>query len=64
MRIEKPLIEIGYDKNGELDFGVNCSVGELEIEQLKNLREMIIVAIGVMEEMWRRNKKPKQPKSG
>lgn len=54
MRIKKQLLEIGYDKNGELDFGVSCLVGELTIEKLKELREMIVVTIYVAEDMWRR----------
>lgn len=53
--MEKPLIEIGYDRNGEMDFGVLGTVGELSHKQMKEFREMIVVAIGTAEDMWRRN---------
>ena len=58
MKKEIDLITIGYHK-GEMDFGVNGSVSELSLEQLKELREMIIVAIWCAEDMWRRNQKEK-----
>ena len=53
---EKHLITLGYYK-GEMDFGVNCSIGDLSLEELKKLREMIIVVIWCAEDMWRRNHK-------
>ncbi len=51
--MERDLISVGYYK-GEVDFGVNCSIAELSIEELKKIREMIIVAIWCAEDMWRR----------
>ncbi|NQT22988.1 MAG: hypothetical protein HQ579_06065 [Candidatus Omnitrophica bacterium] len=50
------LITIGYNKS-EMDFGVNGSVAELSLEELRKMREMIIVAIWCAEDMWRRNQK-------
>jgi len=52
--MKSDLITIGFDKNGESDFGVNCSITELTIEQLNELRQMIPVAIYTAENMWRR----------
>jgi len=40
-----------------MDFGVNGSVAELSLEELRKMREMIIVAIWCAEDMWRRNQK-------
>jgi len=51
----KPLIEIGYNK-GELDFSVRGTVQDLTIEELNELRKMIVVTIYVVEDMWRRNR--------
>ena len=51
---KKPLFEIGYNKNVELDFGIKATVGGLSLEELNKFRSMIIVAIGISEDMWRR----------
>ena len=56
--MKKEIITIGFDKNGEVDFGVNCSISELSLKQLKEIREMIVVAIWCAEDMWRRNNQP------
>ena len=61
------FLEVGYHK-GEMDFGVNSSVADLTYEQMKELREMTIVAIGQMEAMWargmeERREKPSQNKT-
>ena len=48
----RPLLSVGYHK-GEMDFGVSASVKELSYEQMKELREMTVVGIGIMESMWR-----------
>ena len=47
------ILIIGFDKNGEADFGVRCTVKTLTFDQMKELRAMIPVAIGIMEQMWR-----------
>ena len=59
--MKKDLITIGYHK-GEMDFGVSCLVGELTLEELKELREMIVVAIWCAEDMWRRNQESEAKK--
>ena len=46
------FFEVGMNK-GEIDFSVSGLVGDLSYEQMKNLREMVVVGIGVMEQMWR-----------
>ena len=50
--IDKDLITVGYNK-GEMDFGVNGLVGTLTYEQMRDLREMLVVAIGVAETTWK-----------
>lgn len=50
-RDKQQFLSVGYHK-GEMDFGVNCSVRDLTYKQMKELREMIIVGIGQMEQMW------------
>lgn len=54
---EIDLITIGYHK-GEMDFGVNCSISDMTLEEFNELRIMTIVAIGQAESMWRRNNEP------
>ena len=54
---DRNIIEIGYHK-GEMDFGINCSISDLTLDQLNELRIMTIVAIGQAESMWRRNNEP------
>lgn len=53
------LITIGFDKHGEADFGINCSISDLSLSKLNELRQMIPVAIYIAEDMWRRNNKNK-----
>ena len=48
------LITIGYHK-GELDYGVSAQVGALTLKQMREVRQMIVVAIWCAEDMWRRN---------
>tara|TARA_Y100000310_G_C20082307_1_gene534412 strand:+ start:285 stop:497 length:213 start_codon:yes stop_codon:yes gene_type:complete len=58
----KPLLTIERDnKYGGFDFGVNGSIMEMSSEEIKDFREMIIVAIGTMEDMWRREQERKAP---
>lgn len=54
MSVKQMLIEIGWDKNGQMDFGVSGLVGDLTPEQMNDFRSMIPVAIGQAENMWRR----------
>lgn len=58
-RDEMTFLRVGYH-GGEMDFGVNCEVENLTYEQIKELREMIIVAIGRMEIMWGEAQRKKQ----
>ena len=51
--MDEVYFEVGRDKNGEIDFGVVQSVRKLSVKDMKSLRSMIIVGIGVLEDTWR-----------
>lgn len=55
-----PFLSVGYHK-GEMDFAILATVQELSHEQMNDLRSMIVVAIGTMEDMWRREQERKAP---
>lgn len=48
------IITIGFDKNGQADFGIRGDIVDLSLEDMNELRRMIPVAIGVAEDMFRR----------
>lgn len=48
------LITIGFDKNGEADFGIRADLSTLSLERMNQIRMMIPVAIGTAEDMFRR----------
>lgn len=50
----KSILEIGYNKYGEEDFGVSGLICDLSFEQMNKFRAMAMVAIGTAEDMWRR----------
>ena len=52
------LFQVGWHK-GECDFGVSAVFTELSYEQMKEWREMVVVAIGVAEDIWRRAQEEK-----
>jgi len=54
MSVKQNIIQIGFDKNNEVDFGISAMVQGLSFDQMQKLRAMIPVAIGTMENMWRR----------
>ena len=50
------IIDIGFDKNGEADYRMAvAALGRLSFEQMKELRALIPVAIGQVEQYWREN---------
>jgi hypothetical protein len=51
-----PIIQIGKDKDGDFDFSISTTIGDLNYEQMSKFRAMIVVAIGSAEDMWRRAK--------
>lgn len=53
MSVRQSILNIGFDKNGEAEFGASAYVMELTFEQMKEIRAMIPVAIGVLEQMWK-----------
>jgi len=54
MNNERTILSVGYYK-GEIDFGVNAEIADFTYEQMKEFREMCMVAIGQAEMMWGRN---------
>ena len=52
MSVKLAIFTVGFDKNGEAEFGVNASVMDLSHKDMKELRAMVPVAIGQMERMW------------
>lgn len=42
-------------EKGEFDFEVSANVCKLSYDEYNELRSMLVVAIGTMEEMWRDN---------
>lgn len=55
----RDLITIGFDKYGDADFGVRGDLASLTLEEMQKLRAMIPVAIGIAEDMWRREQESK-----
>ena len=55
MSVKREIFSVGFDKNGEAEFGVCADICNLDYDQMKELRAMIPVAIGVAEDMWRRH---------
>ena len=60
MSVKEEILSVGFDKNGQADFGVRSTVYELTYEKMKELRAMIPVAIGIMEDMWRRREQERK----
>lgn len=55
-------IAVGFDEDdGEADFEVSGTITNLSYESMTELRAMITVAIGTMEDMWRRAQQDKYP---
>lgn len=50
------LIEIGFNKDGDADFSVSAKICSLSLDQMNELRKMIIVGIGTAEDMFRRER--------
>ena len=56
----KKYITIGKDTNGEWDFEVSAMVETLDFSEIKKMRSMIITAIYVVEDIWRREQNKKE----
>ena len=52
MSLENPILTIGT-KNGEMDFAITSTISEFSYEKMSEFRQMLIVAIGTAESMWR-----------
>ena len=61
MSVKQALITIGFDKNGEGEFGISCCMADLTLRQMNELREIIPVAIYVAEDMWHRAVEKQRP---
>lgn len=49
------LISVGFDrKYGGFNFSVRRDIVELSLVDMERLREMTVIAVGTMEEIWRR----------
>lgn len=45
-------MSVGFNKHGEVDFAVNCSITNLSFEDMHDLRAIMPVAIRVADNMW------------
>lgn len=50
---QKNILSVGCYK-GEMDFGISSTIESLSYEQMNEFRQMLVVAIGTAEDMWRR----------
>jgi hypothetical protein len=58
----REYLSVGFcESYGDADFSVKASVASLTYEQMKELRAMIPVAIGVMEKMWADENEKRHP---
>lgn len=55
-----PYFAVGISKY-EMDFEVSCAVANLSYEEMRQLREMLVVGIGVCEAMWKSAQEMKNP---
>jgi len=51
--VKTPYITVGLDNNGEMDFEVYATMGDLSLDQMNELRQTIPVAICTAENMYR-----------
>lgn len=56
MSVKKLILEVGFDKNGQAEFGVTGYTMSLTSDQMKEIRAMIPVAIAQFENMWMRER--------
>ena len=57
--MDNPYFSVGYHKY-EMDFSVRADVGDLSYGEIRRLRELIVVGIGVLEEMLKAEQQRKQ----
>lgn len=58
--MEEIYLKIYKDKNGEIDFGIS-NIEAFEYEKMKEIRSMVITAIYIMEDEWRRKREKLYP---
>ena len=54
-------IHHSHRRNGDFNFAVRCTIGDFSIEEMDNFRKMLVVAIGVAEDMFRRGIEARNP---
>ncbi len=58
--MKDPYFAAGYNK-GEMDFSISATVCDLSYDEMNDLRAMIVVGIGSMEGVWRREQERRAP---
>jgi hypothetical protein len=61
MSVKRSIIEVGFDKDHQFDFGISGDILDLSVEQMNKLRAMIVCAIGTAEDMFRREIERRDP---
>lgn len=59
--MEKTIIQIGFDKDGDADFTISGEIGNLSLDQMNSLRKILVVGIGISEDMFRRSNENRVP---
>lgn len=54
------LFQVGW-RGATIDFAVRCDICALNLEEFNEFRKMIVVGIGTMEDMWRREQESRNP---
>lgn len=53
MSVKREVLSVGFDKNGEADFGIIvATLWNLSPDQMNDLRSTLCAAIGQMERYW------------
>ena len=63
MSVKRSIIEIGFDKDRQFDFGISCEICNLTVDQMNKFRAMVMCAIGTAEDMFRREIERRYPAS-
>jgi hypothetical protein len=52
----KDIITVGFTSGLEPNFSIRATIANLNYEQMKEFRAMMMVAIGTAEDMWRNSR--------
>jgi hypothetical protein len=64
MSVKTPLLTVGIDQYGDIDFGVSMLIATIAPDRMMELRAMITVAIGSMEDNYRVHGYPSRANTG